>query len=218
MEENKIIEIIPSILTSDLKELEALIHKAEREVKRIHIDIIDGVFADNKTIDPLALENIDTSLVLDFHLMVNEPVNWIEKCLRAGADRAIGQIEMMSSVEEFIIKAQSVGISPGIAIDLNTPVERLDQLYLKDLDVVLVMSVAAGFGGQKFDDKALEKIKKLNTLRTLEPDSFRILDDGGVQVEHMADLSKLKVDDVVIGQRIFEGDLRKNIEKYKKAS
>ena len=144
------VEIIPSILTSDPNELRALISRCEGVVERVSIDIIDGKFAANKTIDPTVLSAIDTNLKLDFQLMVIEPVNWIEKCVSAGADRIIGHIEHMTSQTEFIGKVQEVGAQIGLGLDLETPVDKLDPLILTNLDVVLVMSVPAGFGGQEF--------------------------------------------------------------------
>lgn len=210
-------EIIPAILTDNPQEVRELLYKADGVVKRVHIDIIDGVFADNKTIDPAVLNNIDHSLLLDFHLMVNEPVRWVEKCVRAGGDRIIGHVEMMSSAAEFISEVAEAGLSPGLAFDLNTPIEQVERQLLGDVDVVLVMSVAAGFGGQKFHPKALEKIAKLNRIRASEGSPFRICDDGGITIEHLDDVRAKGADEAVVGQRIFEGDLAKNINSYKKA-
>jgi ribulose-phosphate 3-epimerase len=133
-------EIIPAILTDNPQEARELIAKADGIVKRVHIDIIDGVFADNKTIDPSALNEVDHSLLIDFHLMVNEPVNWVERCSRAGGDRIIGHVEMMSDIAGFIAAVTSAGLSPGIAIDITTPVESLEEEFLLDIDVVLVIA------------------------------------------------------------------------------
>jgi len=84
---NPNIQIIPSLLTDSPSELRKLVTQSEGEVNRVHVDILDGVYAENKTVDPSAMQNIETKLLVDFHLMVDEPVNWVEKCLRAGADR-----------------------------------------------------------------------------------------------------------------------------------
>ena len=92
------IEIIPAILTSDPQELKDLLIRCEdASVGRVQIDIVDGVFAKNKTIDPSVILNLnlDLNLSLDFHLMVKEPINWIERCVSVGADRIIGQVELM---------------------------------------------------------------------------------------------------------------------------
>jgi len=207
-------EIIPGILTSNPYELAELIKKADGVVKRVHIDIIDGVFADNKTTDPSVLNPLDHSLLLDFHLMVNEPVNWVEKCVRAGGDRVIGHIEMMTDPVEFIYKVEEAGLSPCIAFDLDTPISQIETRLLKDLDMVLVMSVPAGFGGQEFHREALDKIEELSEIRNTDATPFKICDDGGVGFEILDDLSKSGCNEIVIGQRIFEGNLEENIKAY----
>lgn len=209
------IEIIPAILTSSPQEAKSLLQKADGVTKRIHIDIIDGVFADNKTIEPSVFDNIDHGLLIDFHLMVNEPVNWIEKCARAQGNRLIAHVEMMSDVSEFISKVTEAGLSPGLAFDIDTPID-IEARLLTDADVVLVMSVPAGFGGQKFNSDVLDKISKLNEIRKVDPRPFRICDDGGVSLENIDKLEKASVDEVVIGQRIFQGDLAENISIMKR--
>jgi ribulose-phosphate 3-epimerase len=212
------VKIIPAILTSNVNELRELLLRVESAgIDRVQIDIIDGAFADNKTIDPSVVSEIDTSLNIDFHLMVKEPINWIEKCITGGADRIIGQIEEMSSQEEFLGKVQEVGVQVGLALNLDTSVSAINSFVLNSLDVVLVMSVMAGHGGQEFDSRVLEKIKKLNKIRAEDPTPFKIIDDGGVSLENIDKLESLQVDEVAIGRRIFDGDLKENIEKYKLA-
>lgn len=221
------VEIIPSILTNDTKELVELIERCEGVVERVHIDIIDGEFADNKTIDPSALEDIDTSLKLDYHLMVKEPINWVERCASAGANkrslrsgdlRIIAQIEMMENQVEYIGKVREVSAKIGLGIDLNTPVSKLDPVILTNLDVVLVMSVKAGFGGQKFDKRAIDKIKKLVEIRAREGAPYRICDDGGITFEFIDDVHYTGADEVSVGRKIFKGDITKNLELYEKAA
>ncbi len=221
------VEVIPSILTKNPQELRNLIGKVETVVERVQIDIIDGVFADNRTIDPLALRKVETNLDLDFHLMVKEPINWIEKCASSGADkrslrsgdlRIIGHIEQMSSQVDFVGKVQEVGASIGLAIDLETKVSELDATILNNLDVVLVMSVAAGFGGQKFEPKALEKISELNEARARDDTPYRICIDGGVTIDNIRKVVKNGVEEVAIGRRLFKKEVGENIEKFKKAA
>lgn len=210
------VEIIPAILANDPQDLREKIEVAGQVVVRVQIDIIDGEFADNKTIDPTILTNLETNLNYDFHLMVKEPVNWVEKCINAGGDRIIGQIEMMNDQFEFINKIQEKGMLAGLAIDIDTPVSQIEPSALSAVDLVLVLSVKAGFGGQEFDKKAIEKIEELVRIRERENFGFRIGDDGGVTMEEMPDLSQAKVDEVVIGSRIFKGDIGKNINAYLK--
>src|SRR3972149_8863071 len=119
-------KIIPSILTNDLSELTNLIAKAEGVVNRIQIDVIDHKFADNITVDPTILKNINTFLNLDFHLMVKDLINWIDKCTLNENSRIIGQIEEMTNQKEFVEKVMSLGSLAGLGIDLQTPVDQLD--------------------------------------------------------------------------------------------
>lgn len=210
------VEVIPAILTASPDELATMLETYEGKVNRVQIDIIDGQFADNKTVEPTALESIDTSLLLDFHLMTKEPINWVEKCVRGGADRIIGQIEMMESQHDFVGKVQEVGAYVGLAIDLDTDLSKLDPTMLNNLDVVLAMSVKAGFGGQEFDDKVIDKIKKLDEIRLRDQTPFKIIVDGGVGEENIESLRKIGVDEVAIGKSIFKGDIGDNIEKLTK--
>jgi ribulose-phosphate 3-epimerase len=212
------LEIIPSILTNDPKELKTMIKRCEDVVNRIHIDIIDTKFANNKTIDPSALEEIETNLKLDYHLMVKEPINWVERCVRGEADRIIAQIEMMSDQTAFVGKVQEVGAKIGLGIDLGTPVSKLDPVILTNLDIVLVMSVKAGFGGQPFDKRAIDKIKKLDEIRVRDDTPYQICDDGGITFEFIDDVHYTGAEEVAIGRRLFKGSLAKNLEKYQRAA
>ncbi len=212
------IEIVPSILTNNTKELKKLLNQAEGVVERVQIDIIDGRFADNKTIDPSLLSEVDTNLKLDFHLMVKEPINWVEKCVQGQADRIIGHIEQMRDQVEFVGRVQEVGAYVGLALDLETPISGLDSTILNNLDIVLVMSVPAGFGGQKFDPSALLRVNELNRVRIRDDTPFRICVDGGVTIENIERIRKAGTDEVSIGRILFKGDLRENIRKFRKAA
>ena len=208
-------EIIPSILTNDLREVKEKLARAEGVVQRIQIDVVDGQFASNKTFDPDLLENFETDLNLDFHLMTKEPTLWVEKVVRAQAERVIGQIEKMTDQLEFVGKVQELGISVGLAVDLGTPISSLDPIILRDLDVVLLMSVPAGFGGQEFDPRVHDKIKELIKLRKKDNSPFKICVDGGITEEIIASLAKEEVDEIIVG-RLFHGDLAENLKRWKK--
>jgi ribulose-phosphate 3-epimerase len=210
------IEIIPAILTNDPDKLRDLLSKCEGVVERVSIDIIDGQFADNKTIDPSLLEDIETNLKIDYQLMVKEPINWIERCVRGQADRIIGHVEQMQSQQDFVDKVMGERISVGLALDLPTPVSSLDKDVLSKLDTILVMSVPAGFGGQKFSDKAIDKIRELKKLRDEGGLNFKIQDDGGITLEKVDDIHFLGVDEVSIGRRILKGDLNANVKRFEK--
>ena len=211
------VDIIPAILTNNVNEVIEKIGLCEDIVPRAQIDIIDGVFAENKTIDPVVLTNLETFVGLDFHLMVKEPVGWVEKSANAGADRIIGQIEMMESQKEFIEKVQLTNLRVGLAIDLATPVSALDPLILNNLDVVFVMAVKAGWGGQKFDETVLTKIQELDEIRIRDKTPFKICVDGGETESIINKTHFAGADEVVIGARIFNGNLKENIQKMREA-
>ena len=210
------VEIIPAILTVSPDELVSMIEACEGLVKKVQIDIIDGKYAENKTIGPTALENIDTRLLLDFHLMTKEPINWVEKCVRGGADRIIGQIEIMQDQQDFVGKVQEVGAYVGLAIDLDTQISKLDPTILNNLDAVLVMSVKAGLSGQKFEEKVFDKIKRLDEIRSRDETPFKIIVDGGVGGDNLEELQRAGVDEVAVGKGIFKGDIGENIKKLSK--
>lgn len=134
---------IPTIFTNDPSELQELFSKAEGEVNIVQIDVNDGTFQglDHKSIDTDSLQDLDTNILLDFHLMVREPVNWVEKCVRAGGDRIIGHIEYMIDQREFVGKCQEAGVKVGLALDIKTPVEKIDPLVLTDSPLSIAGSV-----------------------------------------------------------------------------
>lgn len=219
------IDIIPAILTNNVNELKSMLSTVsetvdvnETPVSRVQIDVIDGEFVDNKTVDPGVLEGLDTNLSLDFHLMVKEPINWVEKSANAGADRIIGQIEMMSSQVEFLKRVQDTGLYIGLAIDLDTSVSQLDPLVLNNLDVVLLMAVRAGWGGQPFNKSVLEKIKELDEIRSRDKTPFRICVDGGETEETVDETHFAGADEIVIGRRLFLGSIHDNIKKLQAAA
>lgn len=219
------VDIIPAILTNNASELKSMLGEVDESVRinetpisRVQIDIIDGVFADNITVDPLVFDGVETDMSLDFHLMVKEPVNWVEKSANAGADRIIGQIEMMNSQLEFLKKVQETGLYVGLAIDLDTPVSALDPLILTNLDVVLLMAVKAGWGGQKFNYEVLEKIKELDDLRSRDATPFKICVDGGETEDTVDETHFAGADEIVIGRRLFVGNIHDNIKKLQAAA
>src|SRR4030042_438961 len=164
--------IIPSILTNNPEEVRDVMKKLNDVIlpygfplDRVQIDINDGSFLEVKTIEPLLLYDIETDLNIDFHLMTKEPASWVEDCVRGQADRIIGQIEKMSDQIGFVGKVSEVGAKVGLAVDIETPLDQLDESIMTSLDVILLMSYPAGYGGQKFEERVLEKIKDLREIR-----------------------------------------------------
>lgn len=219
------IDIIPAILTDNVTDLVAKVKRVNDAsfldnvtVRHIQIDVIDGEFVDNRTVDPANIVGLETDLGLDFHLMVKEPANWVEKCANAGADRIIGQIEMMENQVAFVGKVQETGLYVGLAVDLETPISKLDPTILSNVDVVLLMAVKTGWGGQKFDARVLDKIAELDEIRVRDKTPFKICVDGGETEDVIDDTHYAGADEVVIGKRLFDGDLAENLKKFEAAA
>jgi ribulose-phosphate 3-epimerase len=141
-------KIIPTILTKSEEDLKRRIKTLEDLVDRVQIDVVDGVFAPNQTLSLEAISQIETSLSLDIHLMVDEPSGWIDKCLQIMSRRVIGQIEKMADQEEFVTEVVQVGMEAGLAVDLVTRIKTLSHQALSSVDLVLLLAVRAGFGGK----------------------------------------------------------------------
>jgi ribulose-phosphate 3-epimerase len=216
--------IIPSILSGnpeqvrlDLERLGNVILPQGTALDRVQIDINDGAFLGVKTITPGLLSDIDTNLNIDFHLMTQEPVQWIDQCVKGGADRIIGQIEKMNDQASFVNKLGEDGIKVGLAVDVETEIERLNESILESLDVVLLMSYPAGVGGQKFEERVLQKVRRVVEIRGLSQDSFEICVDGGIGIDNIKRVKMAGADEVVIGKALTAGNIEENLEKFYKA-
>jgi len=172
--------IIPSLLDKDITKFEEDLKKVERFAPRVQVDIIDGKFAPVETVAPEVLLTIETPVEIEAHLMVEEPVEWVERCAAAGVTAVYGQVEKMADKQDFITKAEEAGMRTGLAFDLDTSLTGLDE-WINLVDCILLMSVKAGAQGQTFDDRVLEKIK---TVREMSA-TVTILVDGGLNEEYI---------------------------------
>ena len=203
---NKKIKIAPSILACDLTKLESQIKEAEQGgADLFHIDIMDGQFVPNITFGPHLVGDIDkiTDLPLDVHLMIINPGNFIEKFIDAGADNLTLHIESTVHVHRQLEKIKQLGAEAGISLNPGTPISSISEI-LDIVDLVLVMSVNPGFGGQKFIKSSIEKIKNLNKIRIENDYSFQIEVDGGVSENNAEILVSSGVDILVAGNSIFK--------------
>lgn len=172
------LEVIPSPGTED-KDWNAIEKKLEllKGIARtVHIDILDGKFANNTTLlDPAPYKKFEKDFVLEVHLMVEDPMQYVKPFADAGFQRFIGHVEKMPDVSAFIAEAQLYG-EVGLGFDVGTGLEKLDHINMDDIDCVTVMTVKAGFSGQQFMENQLEKIKKLH-----EKSMVPIEIDGGIK-------------------------------------
>jgi ribulose-phosphate 3-epimerase len=199
------IQIVPSILSADFARLADDIGKVERGgATMLHVDIMDGHFVPNLTIGPPVVKSIrnTTRLPLDLHLMITDPDKFAPLFIAAGADQISVHYEAATHLDRTIRSIQSEGVRAGVVINPATPVSVLeDILYL--VDYVLVMSVNPGFEGQKFIPNALNKIRRLDRLRTERRLGFAIEIDGGVSAENTAEIVQSGCDWLVAGSAIF---------------
>jgi ribulose-phosphate 3-epimerase len=199
------VQIVPSILSADFARLADDIGKVERGgATMLHVDIMDGHFVPNLTIGPPVVKSIRkaTRLPLDVHLMITDPDQFAPLFIEAGADQISIHVEAARHLDRTIRSIQSEGVRAGVVINPATPVSILeDILYL--VDHVLVMSVNPGFEGQKFIPNALNKIRRLDRLRTERRLGFAIEIDGGVSRENTAEIVQSGCDWLVAGSAVF---------------
>ena len=159
-------EIVPTILTSDFNDFTEKISLVREVVPRVQIDVVDGKFAPRKTVPLEGMRGLTDmkDLRLDLHLMVEKPEDWVSRSLELLPDRIIGHIETMSNPRDFIDRAIEGGVEAGLALDLETPVEVISDEVYHLADLILVLGVKAGIGGQEFDRKTLKKIEKISNI------------------------------------------------------
>ncbi|MEC1520900.1 ribulose-phosphate 3-epimerase [Neobacillus niacini] len=179
------LKIAPSILSADFAKLGDEIMAVEKAgADYIHVDVMDGHFVPNITIGPLIVEAIRpvTKLPLDVHLMIENPDQYIENFAKAGADYITVHVEACRHLHRTIHHIKSFGIKAGVVLNPATPVETIQHI-LNDIDMVLLMSVNPGFGGQKFIPEVLPKIKKVKEMADSIGKEIEIEIDGGVNPE-----------------------------------
>ena len=179
------VQIIPTILTADKKIAQEKLKKYKGIFEWVQLDIIDNVFADNKTLLPIDFASIRELSFFgpDIHLMTEHPIKFLADCIKIKSRRIIGHIELMSSQKKFVKEVIKKKVKAGLAVDLPTPIGKLDTNVLPQLDVVLLMSVKAGHGGQPFSPLVLPKIKELATIKKERKFAFKIALDGGIKPE-----------------------------------
>lgn len=214
------IKIAPSILSADFSRLgEEILAIAEGGADYVHIDVMDGHFVPNITIGPLVVDAVRkvTDLPLDVHLMIKNPDLYIPDFARAGADIITVHQEAVPHLHRTIQLIRSLGKKAGVSINPATPVSTLD-VILEDLDLVLVMSVNPGFGGQSFIPSALGKIEALRREIDRRGLAVELEVDGGVKTDNIGTIASAGADVFVAGSAVFgTPDYRATIAALKAA-
>lgn len=200
--------ISPSILSVKKEDyLKVFKTFTDNGVTMIHLDVMDGKFVPNTTYDANEVEKINkqTNAILDTHLMINTPENEIMSYILAGSDIITFHYEACKNIKETIKLIKDHGIKCGISVKPNTNINVLDP-YLKDLDLVLVMSVEPGFGGQKFMPSALDKIKYLKDIKDKHSFHYLIEVDGGINVNTAKLVKDAGCDVIVVGTYLMNSE------------
>lgn len=199
------VKIAPSILSADFSKLgEEIIAVEKGGADYIHIDVMDGHFVPNITIGPLIVDAIRpiTKLPLDVHLMIENPDQYIEAFAKAGADYITVHVEACRHLHRTIQNIKSFGVKAGVVLNPATPVESIQHI-IGDIDMVLLMSVNPGFGGQKFIPEVLPKIRRVKELAEEKGLTLEIEIDGGVNPETAKQCMEAGANVLVAGSAIY---------------
>lgn len=197
--------VAPSILSADFGNLERDIKMIDRsEAKWVHIDVMDGVFVPNISFGFPVVKSVrkSTSKLLDVHLMIVEPEKYVKRFVEAGANYVTFHHEACANPRATIAEIRSVGAKAGVSIKPATPVEAIFD-YLGEVDMVLVMSVEPGFGGQSFMPHSLDKVRALRKEITEKGYNCLIEIDGGISTKNAREVFDAGVDVVVAGSSVF---------------
>lgn len=197
--------VLPSLLQCDFGNLASEVAALEAaHVGALHLDVMDGHFVPNLTYGMPVVEGLRglTDLPLDVHLMIEHPERYLEAFVDAGSDLITVHVETVDQPDRILNQIHDLGVAAGLALNPETDVATV-MPYLDQCDLVLVMSVKAGFGGQAFNPVALEK---LATLRSAKPDDLILEVDGGVNSDTIAQCAEAGADWLVVGSAIFKQD------------
>jgi ribulose-phosphate 3-epimerase len=216
----KKIQISPSILSADFSQLGAEIKRLEDGgADMIHVDVMDGHFVPNLTIGPPVIKALKKhcSLQFDVHLMISPVHKYIEAYANAGADIITIHPEATNSLKESILKIKDLNKKVGVSLNPESKIDLIKNL-LDQIDLVLIMSVNPGFGGQKFMPEVLNKIKELKKIQTEKSINFDIEIDGGINFDNCQLAIEAGANILVSGTTVFKsnnGDIKKNINLLK---
>lgn len=208
--------LAPSILAADFNNLGEEMKKTERNgAKYIHFDVMDGMFVPSISFGMPVLKSIHdtTEQVMDTHLMVQEPIRYIEAFKEAGADIVTIHLEACENVEETIAKIRECGMKVGLSICPETSEKEVEHLLSK-IDMLLVMSVHPGFGGQKFIPESLDKIRAIRKMIEEQELNVDIQVDGGIYLTNVREVLDAGANIIVAGSAVFKGDPAQNTKEF----
>ena len=211
-------QLCPSILSADFNRLGEQIRILENEgIKYLHIDVMDGDFVPNITFGMPVIKSIrkESKLFFDVHLMVTAPERYIRDFVDCGADSITVHAEACEDLERAIELIRDAGVKAGVSIKPSTPVNDISHL-LDEVDLVLVMTVQPGFGGQKYMEECTEKIQELREIAEQEELDYDIQVDGGINDQTIETVIRAGANLIVGGSCVFNGDISANVQHFRK--
>lgn len=210
------IKLSPSILACDFNILGEQVQKAvEAGATYMHLDVMDGLFVPSISLGMPVITSLrkKTEVIFDTHLMINEPIRYIDEFVKAGSDIITVHVEACNDVKLTLEKIKSYGIKAGVVINPQTPVSEVLP-YLNMVDMILVMSVNPGFGGQKYIDEVTGKIADLRKIIDAIDREIELEVDGGVNMSNIKTVLEAGADVIVAGSAVFGGDIEKNVKGF----
>ena len=213
---DRVIKLAPSILSADFSILGDEVRAIDKAgADYIHIDVMDGIFVPSISFGLPVISSIRkvTDKPFDVHLMIEEPVRYIKEFVKAGADIITVHCEACKHLNRTIQTIKEEGANAGVVLNPSTSLRELDYV-LEYVDMVLLMSVNPGFGGQKYIDNVTGKIKELRAIRDERNLDFEIEVDGGITLDNAKMVIDAGADVLVAGSAVFNGDKEKNIKEF----